>query len=58
MDSVIGDDIDSVINRFLTQVPARLSVGKGKVLFDAILVEVNEESGRATTIERIQRTVD
>ncbi|MBE9469922.1 MAG: TIGR00282 family metallophosphoesterase [Chloroflexi bacterium] len=58
MDSVIGDDIDSVINRFLTQVPARLSVGKGKVLFDAILVEVNEESGRATKIERIQRTVD
>ena len=58
MDSVIGDDMDSVINRFLTQIPARLSVGKGKVVFDAILVEVNEESGRAVNIERIQRTAD
>jgi len=58
MDSVIGDDMDSVINRFLTQIPSRLSVGKGKVVFDAILVEVNEETGRAVNIERIQRMAD
>jgi calcineurin-like phosphoesterase len=57
-DSVIGDDMDSVINRFLTQIPARLSVGKGKVRFDGILVEVDEETGRAVDIERIQRMVD
>ncbi len=58
VDSVIGDDMDSVINRFLTQIPGRLSVGKGKVVFDAILVEVNEESGKAISIERIQRMAD
>ena len=58
MDSVIGDDMDSVINRFLTQIPSRLSVGKGKVVFDAILVEVNEETGRAVSIERIHRMAD
>lgn len=57
-DSVIGDDMDSVINRFLTQIPARLSVGKGKVRFDGIVVEVDEETGRAVHIERIQRMVD
>lgn len=55
-DSVIGDDIDSVINRFLTQIPRRLAVGKGTVAFDAILVEVNEETGRAVDIKRLQKT--
>jgi calcineurin-like phosphoesterase len=50
--------MDSVINRFLTQIPSRLSVGKGRVGFDAILVEVNEETGKALNIERIQRMAD
>jgi metallophosphoesterase (TIGR00282 family) len=58
VDSVIGDDPDSVINRFLTQIPSRLSVGKGKVSFDAILVEVNEKTGKAVDIKRIQKVVD
>ena len=57
IDSVIGDDPDSVINRFLTQIPSRLSVGKGKVNFDAILVEVDEKTGKAVDIKRIQRLV-
>ena len=56
MDSVIGDDVDSVINRFLTLIPRRLSVGKGTVDFNAILVEVNEETGRAVDIKRLQKT--
>jgi metallophosphoesterase (TIGR00282 family) len=58
IDSVIGDDPDSVIKRFLTQIPSRLSVGKGKVSFDAILVEVDEKTGKAVDIKRIQKVVD
>jgi metallophosphoesterase (TIGR00282 family) len=58
-DSVIGDDTESVIRRFLTQMPHRLSVGKGnKTMLNAIIVEVDEDSGRATSIERIQREVE
>jgi metallophosphoesterase (TIGR00282 family) len=56
-DSVIGDDPDSVIKRFLTQIPSRLSVGKGEVSFDAILVEVDEKTGKAVDIQRIQKLV-
>ena len=56
--SIIGDDVDSVIKRFLTQIPSRLSVGKGAVIFNAVLVEVNEETGKAVDIKRIQKTVD
>ena len=58
VDSVIGDDPDSVIDRFLTQIPRRLSVGRGKVNFDAILVEVDENTGKAIDIKRVQKTVD
>jgi hypothetical protein len=57
MDSVIGDDADSVINRFLTQIPSRLSVGRGRVSLDAILVEVDEKTGKAIDIQRIRKVV-
>jgi 2',3'-cyclic-nucleotide 2'-phosphodiesterase len=58
LDSVIGDDADSVIQRFLTMMPHRISVGKGKVLFNSVLINVNEESGKALSIERIDREVE
>jgi metallophosphoesterase (TIGR00282 family) len=54
-DSVIGDDAEAVIKRFLTMLPHRLSVGKGKPVFNAIMVGVDEKSGRATSIERISQ---
>jgi metallophosphoesterase (TIGR00282 family) len=52
-DSVIGDDAEAVIQRFLTMMPHHLSVGKGKPVLNAIMVGVDEESGQATSIERI-----
>jgi metallophosphoesterase (TIGR00282 family) len=58
IDSVIGDDPDSVINRFLTQIPSRLSVGKGRVSFDAILVEVDDKTGKANDVKRVQKVAD
>jgi len=57
IDSIIGDDANNVINRFLSQIPERLSVGKGIVDFNAILIEVNEDTGKAVDIKRIRKTV-
>jgi len=54
-DSVIGDDAQAVIQRFLTQIPHRLSVGEGPVLFNSVLVEVEQSTGRAISITRIDR---
>ena len=51
--SIIGDDPESVLQRFLTGMPHHLSVGKGKPIFNAVMVEVAEDSGRAVNIERI-----
>ena len=58
MDSVIGDDIEAVINRFLTRMPHHLSVGKGKTIFNAVLIQVAEDSGQAMSIDRIYREVE
>jgi len=57
-DSIIGDETDAVLQRFLTIIPNRLSVGKGKVMFNAVLVRVDDESGKATSIERVYREVE
>ena len=57
VDSVIGDDIDSVLHHFLTSLPHHITVGKGKTMLNAILVTINEKNGRATAIERVYREV-
>jgi 2',3'-cyclic-nucleotide 2'-phosphodiesterase len=56
--SVIGDDIDLVIDRFLTQMPHRISVGKGRVSFNSVLIEIDKATGKATSIKRIDREAD
>jgi metallophosphoesterase (TIGR00282 family) len=58
LDSIIGDDAEAVLQRFLTQIPHRLSVGKGKIALNAILVKVDDDTGRATSIDRIYREVE
>jgi metallophosphoesterase (TIGR00282 family) len=55
IDSVIGDDPESVLQRFLTQLPHRLSAGTGKCVINAMLVMVDDSTGKATNIERIQK---
>ncbi len=58
INSVIGDDTESVLQRFLTIIPHRLSVGKGKTIFNAVLVSVDKNSGKALSIDRISREVE
>jgi metallophosphoesterase (TIGR00282 family) len=52
-DSVIGVDTQSAIRSFLTGMPHRFFVSEGVVTFDAIMLEVDEATGRATNIKRI-----
>ena len=57
INSVIGDTTETVLQRFLTAIPNRLSVAKGKTMFNAVLVRVDDESGKAINIDRIYREV-
>lgn len=58
MDSIIGDDREAVLERFLTLLPNRLPVGKGKTVFNAVLVEADDTTGKAVSIDRITREVE
>ncbi|MBZ5543030.1 MAG: TIGR00282 family metallophosphoesterase [Acidobacteriia bacterium] len=54
-DSVIGIEKNSIIRKFLDQIPARFEVAKGDVRLSGVLIEADRESGRALSIERILR---
>jgi hypothetical protein len=49
-ESVIGVERQTVIHRFLTQLPVRFEAAKGWVELHAVVVDVDEETGRARAI--------
>ncbi len=53
-DSVIGVDTQSAIKSFLTGMPHRFFVSEGAVTFDAIIIEIDEATGRALNIKQIR----
>ena len=55
--SVIGSDVRAVLDGFITQMPRRLTVAQGPVLLNSVLVDIDEEEGIATNIQRIDRMV-
>lgn len=57
IDSIIGDDPEPVMQRFLTCMPKRLTVGTGRTMLNAVVVSVDEKTGNASKIERIGREV-
>lgn len=54
-DSVIGVKAETVIERFLTQMPRSFQVASGPYQFNAVLVTLDQTSGKAVKIERIQK---
>lgn len=54
-DSVLGRSVDSVLEKFLTGIPRHLDVAQGDAQLCGALIEVDEASGRALSIERILR---
>jgi len=54
-DGCIGMDKDIVLKRFLTGVPNRFVVASGPVTFNSVLVTINTSTGRASSIQRLDR---
>ena len=51
-ESVIGVDRETIIRRFLTALPVRMEPATGGVELHSVLVDVDEESGKALAIRR------
>ena len=56
-ESVLGREIEPIVTRFLTSLPATFPVAKGPVALHGALVDVDEASGMALKIERFSRVV-
>ena len=56
-DSVLGRTKESILRRFLPGMPTTLPVAGGEVLLCGVIVEVNEATGRAMAIQRVQEKV-
>jgi 2',3'-cyclic-nucleotide 2'-phosphodiesterase len=52
-ESVLGREIEPVIERFLTNRPQRFEVARGRILLHGVVVDINESTGKAVGIIRV-----
>lgn len=58
IDSVIGLEKKSIIQNFITQVPVKHEVADGDTVFNAIKIEVDDNTKKAISVEQIQRYLE
>jgi metallophosphoesterase (TIGR00282 family) len=54
-DSVLGVDAGIIVQRYLDHLPHRFQVADGVVQFNSVVVDVDDATGRARSIERLDR---
>jgi len=54
-DSVIGQNKEKIIRRFVTSMPTRFEVAKKDIFLHGAVIEINERTGCASRIVRLQR---
>jgi metallophosphoesterase (TIGR00282 family) len=54
MDSVIGIEKEIVIERFLTQRPQRFKVAKRDIQLNAVLIDIDPQTGKSNSIKRLR----
>lgn len=54
VNSIIGVKKELVISKFLTQVPVRFETAKGSSMLSCVVLEIDSDTGKAKSIERLQ----
>ena len=57
-DSIIGVEIEPALRRFLDAMPARFETATANPRLNAVVIEADEQTGSATTIERLNYSMD
>src|SRR3989338_1985977 len=57
-DSVIGQRKEKIIERFITGLPTRFEVASDEVQLTGVVLDIDEKTGKANSIQRIQRSID
>lgn len=56
-ESVLGVEKEIIIEKFLTQLPKSHKVATGKMIFSAVVLEINRRSKKATRIKRVYEQI-
>lgn len=56
-DGCLGREIEPVLKKFLTGMPTRFEVARGNVKLHGVLIRVDDESGKATSIQRVSESL-
>jgi metallophosphoesterase (TIGR00282 family) len=56
--SILGREIEPVVRHFVTRMPAPFRVAKEDVRLSGVILEIDDRTGKATRIERIQMKLD
>ena len=56
-ESILGRSIDPIVNRFISNLPTQMPVAKGEVRVCGALLKVDETTGRAMSITRVNEVI-
>ncbi|HSH40228.1 MAG TPA: TIGR00282 family metallophosphoesterase [Chthoniobacterales bacterium] len=56
-ESILGRAVDPIVNRFISNLPAPFPVAKGEVRICGAVVEIDEQTGRALSIQRVNELI-
>jgi len=57
-ESVLGREIEPILSRFITNLPATFPVAKGPVALNGAIIDIDETTGKALGIQRFTRVVE
>ena len=57
-ESILGRSIDSIVNRFISNLPAPFPVAKGPVRLCGAVIEIDQATGRAMSITRVNELIE
>jgi hypothetical protein len=57
-DSIIGVEVEAALGRFLTAMPSKFETATGNPRLNAVVVDADDATGRASSIERLSYSLD
>lgn len=54
VNSVIGREVEPVLRKFLTGMPAKFEVAKGPAALDGVIIDIDRVTGKAVSISRVR----
>jgi len=57
-EGILGIDSEIILEKFMSFMPVRFQLAKGKVQFNAVYLDIDESSGKTNSIQRISKIFD